>query len=133
LVWEHNGTSIVFENWNAFLWQEPLCLPVTWPGDKVYLGSEEEMKDKMAELTDLPIEQITKLKARMKPIEGGGIERTISIIGGRYDREVHLVFNSNEGYWKTNPRNNEWLDASKLKEVMDTNSELKASEALSQF
>lgn len=133
LVWEHNGVNIIFENWNSFLWQDVISLPVTWPKDKVSFGCEDKMESKIAELRKLPMEQTVFLKSRMKPLEGAGIEQTISIAGGRYDHPIMFVFNSNENYWKVNPERDVWLDARKLKEVMDASPEMKSSEALDQL
>lgn len=132
MICEHNGTTIFFEDRNSISWHGIASLPAVWPGDNVYIGSpeNEKMKVKTTESEKMPVDQVISLSSKMT---NGGATRILNISGGSFNRPVSFTETSNEGIWKINLGGDKWVEADKLKGIMDANPELRSSEAVGQL
>lgn len=131
LIWvKTNGEIVHFSNKNAFLWQEIIPLPSVWPGDTITFGKVADIKALVANtgLADNP--KFTTIDSRTRDLgeEGKEAERTMSVFGGRFNRTVfYKLF---EDGWKINYKKDVWVDASKFKDLMNSNPSLTSSQAM---
>lgn len=132
LIWEHDQVNYIFESKKAFMNQVIVPLPVVWPKDRVVLGSELQMKDDISELNKLPVQQRVYLEAKNN-IRDTGVEMTLTVLGGRFDRPVIFKRNDEGTSWEVNPERDRWVDSDKLKEIMEENPDMKSSEAFPQL
>lgn len=132
LIWEHDGVNYIFENRIAFDNQDIVPLPVVWPGDKIVFGSREDMGEDMSERAKLPTQQRVFLEAKNRTLDSE-VEKTLTVLGGRFDRPVTYKLNDDGTFWEVNPVKGKWVKSDRFKEIMKDNPDMKSSEALPQL
>lgn len=132
MIWEHDGVDYIFENRISFDNQDIVPLPVVWPQDKIVFGSREDMSEDMSERAKLPTQKRVFLEAKNNTRDDG-VEKTITVLGGRFDRPVIFKLNDDRTFWEVNPVKDEWVKSDRLKEIMENNPDMKSSEALPQL
>jgi hypothetical protein len=134
LVWKNSNTDCDyhFGNKQAFLYQDIVPLPMVQPGDEIIFGTEQDMNDKLVEPGILTSKERVTLESRVKK-SGDVIETYLTVFGGRFDRTVFYMLNNERKTWEVNTKGNEWINSDKFKNLMDTNPDMKSSEAFSQI
>lgn len=132
LIWKHDEVDYVFKNMNAFIYQDIVPLPVVWPQDKIVFGSEAEMREEVSERAKLPTQQRVFLEAKNRTLDTE-VEKTLTVVGGRFDRPVFYRLNNEKTSWEVNPWKDEWVDSGKLKKVMEDNPDMKSSQAFEEI
>jgi hypothetical protein len=119
-------------NAQAFSYQNIVPLPLVQPGDEIVFGTHKDMEEKLVEPGIFTSKGRVTIDSRIKGV-GRAMETYLTVFGGRFDRTVFNMLPYEGRTWKTNTKGNDWVDSEKFKDLMDTNPEMKSSEALSQL
>ena len=134
MVWKNPQTDCdyYFTNKQAFRYQGKIPLPFVQPGDEIAFGTEYGMKEKLNEPGLFTSKDRVTIDSNVKK-DGDKIETHLTVFGGRFDRTVFYMLDDQGDAWRINTKGNDWVDSEKFKDLMDTNPDMKSSEALAQL
>lgn len=127
-IWMHKDETMVYENKNAFLWQDVAPLPPAYAGDKFMIGTRDEIRTKAEGIPGVKVH----LDSNTDATEDGKQIRYLTVfsdLGGRFNAPLTFRNIATEG-WKVALPDNKWADAGMAKSMMNSGVYNKSSEVI---